>query len=68
MTLIEGSTRVESKTSRIAIIDFTFQMWKNFGVKMDKNFLSERKQVYQKTVALKQINLITREVNLKFDF
>ncbi len=60
MTLIEGSTRVESKTSRTAIIDFTFQICKkNILVKMDKNFLSERKQVYEKVVKQKQINSST---------
>ena len=50
MTLIEGSTRVESKNSRTAIIDFTFQICKKkFLVKMDKNFFQNENKFMKKS-------------------
>ena len=60
MTLIEGSTRVESKTSQTIIINLKFLDWKFlFEIKMLKIFFSKRKQVYEKVGKRKQINSIT---------
>jgi hypothetical protein len=50
MTLIECSTWVVSKTSRAAIIDLTFQIWREKNLEQRCGKFLERKQVYEKVL------------------
>ncbi len=50
MTLIEGSTRVESKTSQSLIINLKFLVWKIFfEIKMLKNFFKNENKFIKKS-------------------